>query len=173
MQLLGEIIERTNTKSGMAYPGPACLSAAITYYNDDREPQHYRQQTISNLIAELKRWGYLVQDKRGVDGRGRAVSHYATTVPSVAQLQAHIAEWCRKIRGNKSDLLSQGEYVRNEGLTYRSGKVAQKADLLSTQRSKGSDLLFDPLNSPRESRKHNSQLEVRGTGRERGSCSTC
>jgi len=100
LQVLGKIIEHTNNQTGMAYPGAARLAAAITHYNDAREPQYYRQQTISNLIADLKRWGYLVQDKRGVDGKGRAVSHYATTVASVAERQAQIAYWCMEKRGS-------------------------------------------------------------------------
>lgn len=97
-QVMAQIIQRTNAKTGMAYPGRARLAQDIEYYVNG-EAQHYSPATIAKTISELIDFGYVLQDKRAVDGRGRALSHYATRAPSVEDLQAEIAAWCDLIRG--------------------------------------------------------------------------
>src|SRR5581483_346922 len=51
-QVLAEIIERTNAKTGMAYPGRARLAQDITYYVDG-EPRHYSEASIASAIYDL------------------------------------------------------------------------------------------------------------------------
>lgn len=97
-QVMAQIIQRTNAKTGMAYPGRARLAQDIEYYVNG-EAQHYSPATIAKTISELIDFQYVIQDKRAVDGRGRALSHYATRAPSVEDLQAEIAAWCDLIRG--------------------------------------------------------------------------
>src|SRR5262249_16206213 len=132
-------MKRTDTKTGMSYPGRAWMAAEIIYYDRERQPQHYSEQTISNYTNDLRTWGYLLQDKRAADGKGRAVSHYVTTTPTSAELQAAITKWCMELRKGpdrapadllrKADLLAS-EVSQNDGLTYSPGKVNQEADLL-------------------------------------------
>jgi hypothetical protein len=98
LQALAYIIEHTNSRSGMAYPGRARLAAEITYYNAEREPKRYEPASIATAISDLIGHGYIVADKRAPEGKGRALSHYATTTPSADELQAEIAAWCAKIR---------------------------------------------------------------------------
>jgi hypothetical protein len=98
LQVLAYIIEHTNSRSGMAYPGRARLAAEITYYNADREPKRYEPASIATAISDLIGHGYIVADKRAPEGKGRALSHYATTAPSGDELQAEIAAWCAKMR---------------------------------------------------------------------------
>ena len=97
LQVLAQIIERTNTKTGFAYPGRARLAADIVYYANG-EAKSYSQASIATTISDLIEYGYIIADKRGVEGKGRALSHYATTAPSVEELQAEITAWCQKIR---------------------------------------------------------------------------
>jgi len=97
LQVLAQIIERTNAKSGMAYPGRARLAADITYYSHG-EPKHYSVPSIANAVSDLIYWGYIVSDKRAAEGKGRALSHYATTPPSIEALRAQITAWCESIR---------------------------------------------------------------------------
>jgi hypothetical protein len=171
-QVLARIIRQTNNKTGMSYPGRDWMAGDITYYDDNFEPQHYEPQSISNLTADLRRWGYLDQDKRGsIEGKGRAVAHYVTLTPELACLQQQITAWCLELRDKpkrqrpRPDLLT-GEYGNDACLT--DGKVTQKADLLGEHSSNGSDLLSDHPKSPRESRKHAPYLEDINLEEERG-----
>src|SRR5215510_5236592 len=43
-QVLARIIRKTNNKTGMSYPGRDWMAGDITYYDDDRAPQHYEPQ---------------------------------------------------------------------------------------------------------------------------------
>jgi hypothetical protein len=171
-QVLGRIILRTDRATGMSYPGREWMAGDITYYDDDFQPQHYHAQTIGNLVADLKRWGYLGQDKRGIDGKGRAVSHYITLTPDLAYLQEQITAWCLELRDKpkrerpRPDVLA-GEYVSND-VCRTDGEVRQKADVLGEHRSNGSDVLFNHPKSPRESRKHAPYLEESYLEEERG-----
>jgi len=98
LRVLCQIIKRTNTKTGMAYPGRARLASDIIHYIDG-EARRYSEASIAKAISELLECGYIVADKRAPEGRGRALSHYATTAPSIEDLQQQIAEWCTKIQG--------------------------------------------------------------------------
>lgn len=97
-QVLATIIERTNSKTGMAYPGRAKLAEDIVYYVNG-EPQRYSEASIAKAIVELIECGYLLVDKRAPEKGGRALSHYTTVAPAVEDLQAEISIWCAKIRG--------------------------------------------------------------------------
>jgi hypothetical protein len=185
-QVLAKIIERTDGLTGMSYPGRDWMAAHIIYYDDNFQPQHYEPQTISNLIADLRRWGYHEQDQRGrgIDGKRRAVAHYVTLTPELTYLQEQIAAWCLELRDKpkrqrpKPDLLT-GEYARNSAcLTdgqgtqnetcLTDGKVTQEAGLLGEHRSNPSGLLCEHPNSPRETRKHAGYLEDYNLEEERG-----
>lgn len=96
-QVLAQIIQRTNVKTGFAYPGRTRLAADITYYVKG-EPCHYSEATIATTISELVECGYIIADKRAAEGKGRALAHYATTSPSIEELQAEIARWCEKVK---------------------------------------------------------------------------
>lgn len=98
LQVLAQIIERTNGKSGMAYPGRARMAADIIYYAKG-EPRHYSESTIATTTWELVKYGYLIAAKMAPEGRGRALAHYATVTPSLEDLQRQITEWCEKMRG--------------------------------------------------------------------------
>jgi hypothetical protein len=171
----------------MSYPGRHWMADDITYYDENFQPQHYRPQTISNLIADLRRWGYLEHDQRGcvINGKPCTVAHYVTLTPELAYLHEEIAAWCRELRDKpkrqrpKSDLLT-GEYTRNgaclterqvtqNGSCLTDGKVTQEAGLLGEHRSNRSGLLYEHPNSPRESRKHAAYLEDSYLEEERGS----
>ncbi len=97
-QVLAEIIERTNVKTGMAYPGRARLANDVTFYVHG-EPQRYTERSIGQTISELIECGYIMAAKRAPVGGGRALSHYVTVAPAIEDLQAQIAEWCIKVRG--------------------------------------------------------------------------
>jgi hypothetical protein len=168
-QVLTRFISHTNAATGMSHPGRDYLAADITYYDDARAPQHYAPQTISNLTFDLRQFGYLGQDQRGIDGKGRAVAHYVTIEPDVAYLQEQIAQWCasdkprRKFPKSEADLLT-GKEARNE-TSHTDGKVSQKAGLLSKHPKTGSGLLSGHARNPIESGKRAGQLEEI-TGRE-------
>lgn len=97
-QVLATIIERTNAKTGMAFPGRAKLASDVIYYVHG-EPQHYSEASIAKTISELIDCGYIMADKRAPKGGGRALSHYVTVAPTVEDLQSQISEWCAKVRG--------------------------------------------------------------------------
>jgi hypothetical protein len=98
LQVLAHIIERTNIKTGMAYPGRARLAADITYYVNG-EARHYSEATIATTISELIECGYIIADKRAPEGKGRALAHYVTIVPSMEDLQNEIDRWCQIMKG--------------------------------------------------------------------------
>lgn len=97
-QVLATIIERTNSKTGMSYPGRARLAQDITYYVEG-EPKHYSEASIASAIYDLTECGYIMAAKRAPVGGGRALSHYVTVAPAIDDLQAQITEWCVKVRG--------------------------------------------------------------------------
>jgi hypothetical protein len=95
--VLAQIVQRTNAKTGIAYPGRARLASDIVFYANG-EAKHYSERTIGTTIYELLEFGYLVADKRAPERGGRALSHYAITKPSLEELQQKIAEACEVIR---------------------------------------------------------------------------
>lgn len=97
LQVLAQIIERTNAKTGFAYPGRARLAADIVYYING-EPKHYTESSVATAISDLIEFGYIMAERRGVDGKGRALSHYVTKVPAKEDLEAQITAWCLKMR---------------------------------------------------------------------------
>lgn len=91
LRVLALVVDRLNGTSGMAYPGRKRLaddSAALGW-------TPYTEMTVATTIKELIRWGYLVAERRGPEGGGRALSHYTVAKPSVEDLQAQIQSWVR------------------------------------------------------------------------------
>jgi hypothetical protein len=97
LQVLGQIVERTNAKTGIAYPGRARLAADIVYYANG-EAKRYSEATIAKTISELADCGYIVSERRAPDGKGRALACYTTVVPSNEDLQKEIATWCEAFK---------------------------------------------------------------------------
>lgn len=91
LRVLALVIEHMNSSNGMAYPGRKKLASDSGSYG--REP--YTEGTIAVSIAELVQWGYLVSEKRGPQGGGRALSHYTIRKPSTEDLQAEITAWVK------------------------------------------------------------------------------
>ena len=120
--VLACIIEHTNRTSGMAYPGLKRLVAEIIYY-ENGEPRNYTAGVIRNAICELISWGYLVSERRGPKGGGRAIAHYATHLLSKEEIGAEIAVWCRKkqeeVRNRRSaaDVTTGGDATRGSDVT--------------------------------------------------------
>lgn len=106
--VLAELIERTNAKTGTAFPGRAKLAADIVYYDAGIEA-HYTQATIAKTISELLDWGYVMADRRAPVGGGRALAHYTITKPSTEELQIRITEALAELR--KSDYRGPDEYI--------------------------------------------------------------
>jgi hypothetical protein len=80
--------------TGMSYPGRDWLAANIPYCTDDRELRHYSPQVIGNMLTRRAKSGYIEQDQRGRDGRGRAVAHYVTQTPEDAY---NLSSYTRKL----------------------------------------------------------------------------
>lgn len=97
-QVLAQIIQRTNVKTGLAYPGRARLANDVVYYVNG-EPRRYSEATIATTISELVECGYIIMTKRAPEGGGRALAHYATTSPSADELKDAITHWCDMVRG--------------------------------------------------------------------------
>jgi len=164
-QLLSRIIRRTNTRTGMSYPGRDWLAVNIPYYDDDRELRHYSPQVIANMLVRLGRWGYLEQDMRGIDGKGRALAHYVTLTPDLVHLQGQITRWCDETPKRKRpdpDVTTQT--VTPE--TSPPERLRQKAGVTFFHLQKGSGVTMDPLNSPRETRNDAVYLEDINLGEE-------
>jgi hypothetical protein len=98
LRVLARLIEYTNAKSGMAYPGRARLARDIIYY-ENGEPQRYSEGTIAVTLSELGEFGFVISDRRAPEGHGRALAHYATVTPATDELQRAITAWCEDIRG--------------------------------------------------------------------------
>jgi hypothetical protein len=98
--VLAQVVQRTNVKTGLAYPGRARLASDIVFYANG-EAKHYSERTIGTTIYELIEFGYLVADKRAPESGGRALSHYAITKPSLEELQEKIAQACSVIRSQE------------------------------------------------------------------------
>ena len=99
--VLAQVVQRTNVKTGLAYPGRARLASDIVFYANG-EAKHYSERTIGTTIYELIEFGYLVADKRAPESGGRALSHYAITKPSLEELQEKIAQACLLFAAKRS-----------------------------------------------------------------------
>jgi hypothetical protein len=113
--VLAEIVERTNAKTGMAYPGRAKLAEDITYY-ENGEPKRYSPATIAKAISELIKFGYVMVNRRAPVMGARALAHYVIVKPSIEELQARIAEACAEIRAKgKSDYKGPQQPAEGDG----------------------------------------------------------
>lgn len=97
LQVLAQIIERTNAKTGHAYPGRARLASDIVYY-EIGEARHYSEASIATTISELIDCGYIIAKKMAAEGKGRALAHYTTVAPSIEDLQREITAWCESVK---------------------------------------------------------------------------
>lgn len=91
LRVLALVVDRLNGATGMSYPGRKKLSedsAGLGWTT-------YTEMTVATTIKELIRWGYLVSERRGPEGGGRALSHYTVAKPAVEDLQAQIQAWVR------------------------------------------------------------------------------
>jgi hypothetical protein len=156
--ILKRIIERTGNKTGMAFPGRDWMAANVTYYDSRRAPLRYSPKVIGNKLSRLGQLGYLEHDKRGVDGKGRPVSHYVTRVPDADYLCEQITEWCRKFNSDVTAHVVTPEFEANDA-DVTAQTMTSDSDVTAVHLPDGSDVTVDPLNSPRESRKHASYLE--------------
>jgi hypothetical protein len=91
--VLTEIIIRTSTTTGAAFPGYKGLAAATGY----SEP------TVELTVTQLLKWGYLASIRKAPESGGRALAHYAVIKPTEEELQAAITAHILALRKGKSD----------------------------------------------------------------------
>ena len=87
--VLAEIIMRTNSQTGVAYPG----------YRGIAEATGYSESTVELTVTQLLAWGYLASTRKAAEPGGRALAHYTVIKPTVEQLQAAIAAHMMAQRG--------------------------------------------------------------------------
>ena len=124
LRVLALVIEHMNGTNGMAYPGRKKLASDSGSYG--REP--YTEGTIAVTIAELVQWGYLVSEKRGPQGGGRALSHYTIRKPSTEDLQAEITAWVKMQAIARIDNIGREPWKRKaadvkDGLNVKNSEV--------------------------------------------------
>src|SRR5262245_53255702 len=98
--VLAAIIEHTNAKSGVAFPGRRALAQNTAWYDPahDWVERHYTEPGVGKTISELIDFGYLAWIKRAPDGGGRALAHYTMLRPTFEELQAQITAYIHEIR---------------------------------------------------------------------------
>lgn len=129
IRVLCEIIEFTNIRSGVAYPGRKKIAERTSFGPGDvqRPDGGYTEAVVAKTISELIRFGYLVQSKRAPETGGRAMSHYSLLQPSVEDLQREIESWVKSVRAADPrplpDVTFRGN-VRNADVTSRGNVTA-------------------------------------------------
>ena len=97
--ILAAIIEHTNARTGVAFPGRRALAQESTWYDGhDLVERHYTEPGVGKTVSELIDFGYLAWTKRAPDTGRKALAHYAIVKPSVEELQAQITAYILKIR---------------------------------------------------------------------------
>jgi hypothetical protein len=143
VRVFAYLIEHTNNKSGLAYPGRARMAEEIVHYVNG-EAQRYTEQGIANSILNLTNCGYLLSARRAPEGSGRALAHYATTAPTVEQLQAEVTKWCQRVRSQprrrfpKEADVTTGSDVRKADVTsLRGADVTSRCETVTGTRITG------------------------------------
>lgn len=103
IRVLAEIIDRMNTRTGMAYPGRAALAKSTRVLPGGQidEEGGYTERGVGKTIQDLMRFGYLVQSQRAAETGGRALSHYTIARPSVEELRREISEFIDQVRSRE------------------------------------------------------------------------
>lgn len=129
IRILCEIVEFTNIRSGVAYPGRKKISERTGYGPGDvpRPDGGYTEAVVAKTISELIRFGYLVQSQRAPETGGRALSHYSLLQPSIEDLQREIESWVKSVRAADPRPLPSVTFrsnARSVGVTDRGNGTA-------------------------------------------------
>jgi hypothetical protein len=118
--VLVAIIEATNGRTGMAFPGYTWLTKQTGYTEDG----------VSKTISELIEFGYLLRQKRAASRGGRALMHYAITGSTKEELQDAITIHIMKIRREAAAAHLQHEGWRPDWAADPTpiGRVRNEAD---------------------------------------------
>lgn len=100
MRIIVEIIERTNSQTGLAYPGRKRIAEDTRFIIPDvlESPDPYSESSVAKVISDLIKWGYLVSERKAPREGGRAIAHYSIAIPTVEQLQQEITAYVESIR---------------------------------------------------------------------------
>ena len=161
---LASIIEHTNSRDGMAYPGRRALAQGTVWYDHDWNERHYTEPGIAKTISELIDFGYLVFSKRAPEGGKRALAHYTIVKRTTEELQAEISSAIERIRrearSDAADVTLVGNVTHGGNVTpggkYRKADVtpAVSADVtpvvptvtsIGTRRERDADTSDSPL----------------------------